>query len=160
MTSLKILSHIPSTKAFSAAEKWMLEVLSFSCIFLGRFLFVKIVVPNRVRSHRIDWKNNELARKQKTELRLNARFPRAERLLCENPSMISFVLWLRSTVHTPAACSYAFVIKIITLVTYNCRWLVIRRKKKTENLQLNFQFTSFTGLEVALWIVNLEKISL
>ena len=77
------------------------------------------------------------------ELRLKARFPRAERLLCENPCMISFVLWLRSAVHIPAACSYAFVIKIITLVTYNCRWLMIRRKKKTEHLQFNFQSTSF-----------------
>ena len=33
-------------------------------------------------------------------------------------------------------------------------------KKNPENLQFNFQSTSFTGLEVALWIVNLVKISL
>ena len=33
-------------------------------------------------------------------------------------------------------------------------------KKKTENLKFKFQSTSFTGLQVALWIVNLEKISL
>ena len=32
-------------------------------------------------------------------------------------------------------------------------------KKHPENLQLNFQSTSCTDLDVALWIVNLEKIS-